>query len=413
MTGRVVLTEAMVVPATGAPPFEGWVVVEDGRIADVVEGTGAYHGNGDVAPLGGRSLLPGLIDAHVHVTAVDVDPGEQSRHRFPSEVALLAGRELEQMLARGFTTVRDAGGADAGLRGAVERGIVQGPRLLVSGRPLSQTGGHGDFRAPAETALPEICGNHVGLESWVTDGTDGVRRAAREELRRGADQVKIMASGGVLSLSDKLESVQYSPEELAAAVTAARAVGTYVLAHAYTPATIRACIEAGVRSIEHGNLLDEPTAALMAEHGTYLVPTLVTYEALHRDGERQGLSRGSLEKLERVVDAGLESLRIAAAAGVKIASGSDLLGDMRAHQGREIAIKASALSPMDAVVAATRTSAELLGLDDRIGTVEPGKEADLVVVDGDVLQDPGLAGRPETTSLVMRSGRIVHRTLAP
>ncbi len=412
MSDRVVLTEAMVVPATGAPPFEGRVVVEGRHIVEVENGTSTYRGTGHVIRLGGRSLLPGLVDAHVHVTAADLDPGEQARRRFPSEVAVLAAAELERMLARGFTTVRDAGGADAGLRRAIETGAINGPRLLVSGRPLSQTGGHADFRSPAEGRLQEICGTQVGVESWVADGEDAVRRAARDELRRGADQIKVMASGGVMSLADKLESVQYSVSELAAAVDAARAVGTYVLAHAYTPPAIRACIHAGVRSIEHGNLLDEATAALMAEHEVFLVPTLVTYEALHREGSGEGMSRESLQKLELVVDAGLGSLRIAAAAGVRIGSGSDLLGSMRRYQGRELAIKAGPLSPMGAVIAATRTNAELLGLADLIGTVEPGKEADLLVVDGDILEDPGLAGWSETTALVMRAGRIVHQTLA-
>jgi imidazolonepropionase-like amidohydrolase len=410
-TGRIVLSEATVVTATGAAPFPGSVVLEGGRIVDVVEGATPPTGEARVIALGGRSLLPGLIDAHVHATAIDADIAAQPRRRYESEIAVLAGLALEEMLARGFTTVRDAGGADAGFRRAIDQGAILGPRLLVSGRPLSQTGGHGDQRGPAEGGGTGGCGPHIGLVHTIADGPEDVRRAAREELRRGADQIKVMAGGGVVSPTDRLESVQYSLEELTAAVAAAEAAGTYVLAHAYTPAAIGVCVEAGIRSIEHGNLLDEPTARLMAEHGTYLVPTLVTYEKLHDEGERHGIPAESLDKLARVVGAGLDSLRIAAEAGVKIASGSDLLGPMRRYQGEEIGIKARAMGAMGAIVAATRTNAELLGLDDELGTIEPGKLADLVVVDGDVLAQPALLGRTAQISLVVLGGRVVHDRL--
>ena len=240
--------------------------------------------------------------------------------------------------------------------------------------------------------MAAACGEHVGLVHVVADGPDEVRRAAREELRRGADQIKVMASGGVVSPTDRLESVQYSLEELSSAVAAAQAVGTYVLAHAYTPTSIAVCVEAGVRSIEHGNLLDEPTAKLMAEKGTFLVPTLVTYEKLHNEGTRHGVPKESLDKLGRIIDAGLESLTIAANAGIRIASGSDLLGPMRRYQGEEIAIQASALGAMGAIIAATRTNAELFGLEQEIGTIEVGKQADLVVADGAVLETPDYSG---------------------
>ena len=324
---------------------------------------------------------------------------------------MLAGVALEEMLARGFTTVRDAGGVDAGFRRAIEQGAIIGPRLLVSGRPLSQTGGHGDQRSATDYNGHGACGQHVGLVHAIADGPDEVRRTTREELRRGADQIKVMASGGVVSPTDRLESVQYSLEELSSAVAAAEAAGTYVLAHAYTPASIAVCVEAGVRSIEHGNLLDQPTAKLMAEHGTFLVPTLVTYEKLHNEGAHHGVPKESLDKLARIIDAGLESLTIAADAGVRIASGSDLLGPMRRYQGEEVAIKARAVGAMGAIIAATRTNAELFGLEQEIGTIEVGKQADLAVVDGDVLEDPGLLGRDGGVVLVLLGGRLVHDRL--
>ncbi len=407
MSGVLVLDNATVIPATGTPPFLGSVVVENGLIAEVIDGPLRRIGDATLIDLGGRALLPGLIDAHVHVTAVDADIQSQAHRRFESEIAVLAGIELTNMLERGFTTVRDAGGADAGFRRAIGEGSLVGPRLLVSGRALSQTGGHGDHKRATEEGELASSQPRVGQLSIVADGPDQVRLCAREQLRRGADQVKVMASGGVMSPTDRLRSVQYSLEELTAAVQVADSVGTYVMAHAYTPAAISQCVAAGVRSIEHGNLLDWPTAQLMAEHGTFLVPTLVTYEKLHDEGSRHGIGSEHLDKLAEVIDAGLESLRMARDAGVPIASGSDLLGPMRRFQGEEIAIKARVLGSLGAIVAATRTNAELLSLDAAIGTIEADKRADLVVVDGDVLDSPSLIGRAEHVSLVLKEGRIV------
>lgn len=405
--GPLAFTDAVIVSGTGAPPFVGSVVVEGDRIADVWDGTDRPPvPTGRVVGCGGRSLLPGLIDAHVHIGALEVGITDQQRHYFDSEAALRMGRALTDLLDQGFTTVRDAGGADAGFRRAVAQQVVAGPQLLVSGRPLSQTGGHGDRRLATEDAAAR--GARVGLQPRMADGADAVRRAAREELRRGADQIKVMASGGVMSPTDRLDGDQFSPDELRAAVEVATAAGTYVLAHAYPPAAVRRCVETGVRSIEHGNLLDRASADLMAEHGVFLVPTLVTYEKLYEHGERGGLPRENLDKLARVLDAGLDSLRIARDAGVRIASGSDLLGPLARHRGRELAIKAQVLGAAGAVEAATRTNAELLGLSDETGTVERGKRADLIVVDGDPLEDLGLLERPDGLWAVVAGGRL-HR----
>lgn len=408
---KTTLSDAIVFTATGSDPFEGSVVIEGDRIAEVVTGPSVLSASGQVVSLRGTTLLPGLIDAHVHAAAVEADIQDQHRHLFDSEMAVLTAQSLTEMLDRGFTAVRDAGGADAGFRRLIERGTIAGPRLLVSGRPLTQTGGHGDKRRAMEQADAASSPQAQGMTHAVADGPEEVRRAVREELRRGADQIKVMAGGGVMSPTDRLESVQYSLEELTAAVAAAAASGSYVLAHAYTAEAIEVCVAAGVRSIEHGNLLNERAAGLMAEAGTFLVPTLVTYEKLYEQGSELGIPQANLDKLARIIDAGLESLRIAHAAGVRIGSGSDLLGPMRKFQGHEIALQARAIGAAVAIIAATKTNAELLGIGADSGTIEAGKLADLVAVDGDPLADPGLLGEPGRLRMVMRSGRMhIDRT---
>jgi len=250
-----------------------------------------------------------------------------------------------------------AGGCDAGFRRAVEDGTIAGPRLLVSNRPGSQTGGHADFRRPTESGDPLACCSQVGMRSVVADGPDEVRRATRENLRTGADHIKVMASGGAMSPADELDTTQYTVPELRAAVEESAAVGTYVLAHAYSGVAIRNCIEAGVRCIEHGNLIDEETARAMAAADMYLVPTLSTYELLYRKGADYGIPRRNLDKIGLAQEKALEGLSVAHAAGVTIASGSDLLGPLAAYKHRELELKAEVLSPLEVLVATTRTNA--------------------------------------------------------
>lgn len=403
----ITLADAVVIPCDGSEPFEGSVVLERGRIADIIAGPRAPSGAGRTIECRGRSLIPGLIDAHVHIGSLDVNIHRQHQSYSSSEAVLRMARVLEATLLQGFTTVRDAGGIDSGFRRAVERRVTPGPRLLVSGRPLSQSGGHGDFRSQADTADPDHHAVPLGMQFAIVDGPESVRKAAREELRRGADQIKVMASGGVASPTDRLDSVQFTVDEVRAAVQAAEAAGSYVLAHAYTPATIANCIEAGVRSIEHGNLIDAEVATRMAEAGAFLVPNLIAYEVLHEEGERAGLPSESLEKLALVYDAGLESLRLAKAAGVKIGSGSDLLGPLARHKTRELGIKAQVLGTRGALEATTRTNAELLRLQDEIGTITVGKRADLLLVDGQPLEDINLLADTKRLALIILDGRIV------
>jgi imidazolonepropionase-like amidohydrolase len=350
------------------------------------------------------TLLPGLTDAHVHVGAVDVNILDQHREHPSNLVALMMARILEDTLHRGFTTVRDAGGTDWSFKAAVERGIVEGPRLLISDRPLSQTGGHGDWRRMTETQDPEIFCPTAGMRSVVCDGADEVRRAAREQLRLGADQIKVMASGGAMSPSDELSATQYTLEELRAAVEEAAAARTYVMAHAYNDDSVRNCLKSGVRSIEHGNLIDEETARLIAESDVYLVPTLVTYEALSEEGRSYGVPAVVIRKIDEARELGIRALRFAYEAGAKIASGSDLLGPLQDRKARELEIKTEVMSPMESLLSATKINADLFGMGEEIGTIEEGKLADLLVVEGNPLEDIAVLQDPENLKLVMKGG---------
>jgi imidazolonepropionase-like amidohydrolase len=403
---------ATVLACTGADPMEdATVVVEGAVIQDILTSTRAgARVSGEVIDCRGHTLMPGLIDAHVHVCALDVDLSAQRRTYPTSLMAYEIGKTIKEALDQGFTTVRDAGGADWGMKEAVDRGLIPGPRMFVSGQPLSQSGGHGDSRTRAENHVGCDCGGAIGMLSTIADGVDEVRRAVRNQLRRGADQIKVMAGGGVASPTDRLESVQYQPDELTAAVAEAQAAGTYVLAHAYTPEAIRAAVEAGVRSIEHGNFIDDATAELMAAHGTFLVPTFVTYEKLHEHGRERGLTTSQLAKLDLVLGSGLDGLRRAHQAGVRIGSGSDLLGDLARHKTRELAIKASVIGADATLVATTKTNAELIGIADEVGTVEPGKRADLLVVSGDPLTDIAVLQDRDNLLAIVKAGEVYkHR----
>ncbi len=364
---------------------------------------------------GGRTLMPGLIDCHAHVTFSQTNLGLLAGTP-NTTLALRALPILRGMLRRGFTTVRDAGGADWALKQAVEdgmQGTVVGPRLFVSGPALSPTGGHGDFRARSDRLQPVGCGCQRLASTRVVDGVDSVRRAVRELLQMGADQIKIMSSGGVASPTDPIDALGYSLDETRAIVDEAAARHVPVLAHAYTPVAIRRAVECGVRSIEHGNLIDAPTAALMAERGAYAVPTLITYEALARDGARLGLGPESVAKIERVRAAGLRSLEVFKAAGVKLALGTDLLGASHALQSEELLIRAQVQTKLEVLQSATLIGAELLGQSGRLGEIAPGALADLLLVDGNPLQDLAcLAGQGERIALVMQGGHVRFDTLA-
>jgi len=378
------------------------VLVSGDRIAAIGAGLAAPAGARVVA-LGDRVVMPGLIDCHVHVCADGMVPYPTL---FPSLVAARAARLLKEALLRGFTTIRDMGGADAGLRKAVEEGLFPGPRLFVSGRPLSQTGGHGDLRNPAD-ACPACALRSEANMMVVADGVDEVRRAAREEIRRGVDQIKIMASGGIASPADPVDYDQYSDAEIEAAVDEARRAGKYVAAHAYTPTAISRAVALGVRTIEHGNFLDEDAARAMAECGAILVPTLVVYRRVVQHAAEVGISAFHLAKAKDVLATGTRSLEIARRAGVRMALGSDLFRAPKQYQAEELLIRAEALPAAEVLRSATLGGAEVIRRPD-LGRVAEGCLADLLVVEGDPLADLGvLQDQGAKLAMILKGGVAV------
>ena len=384
------------------------VLVEGGHIREISDRP-IKSGSAETIALAGRTLMPGLIDAHVHVLAVDAALARLA-DRPVTLLTLQAAQVLEGMLQRGFTTIRDAAGADGGLAEAVEEGLVRGPRIFPSGMALSQTGGHGDTRPRTQPVDTCACCVWGLTGSRIADGVAECRRAARDELRKGATQIKIMSSGGVASPYDPIWNLQYSEEEVRAIVEEAQAWRTYVMAHAYTPEAIRRSIDFGVRSIEHANLIDRPTAEHVAGADGFVVPTLVTYDALHRHGREFGFPEVSMAKLAEVREAGLGSLEILQAAGVKIGYGTDLLGPMHRYQSREFVIRAEAMAPFDIIRSATIVNADLLNRAGEIGVITPGARADLIAVDGNPLADISLLdGQGEHLTHIMKNGVFYKR----
>jgi imidazolonepropionase-like amidohydrolase len=402
----LVLKNATIIDGTGNAPLpNGSVIVEGERIKEILPGLpGGIPSDAKIIDCRHQTLLPGLIDAHIHVGAVEANIMEQQRRNYTSMLVIRSLKVIKETLDQGFTTARDGGGADPGFREAVRQGYIQGPRLFVAGYPLSQTGGHGDSRLPTETFSP--LEDLAGIATRVCDGVDEVRRAAREQLRSGVDHLKVMAGGGAMSPSDEIDTSQYSIEELKAAVYEAQAVGTYVMAHVYSSRSILNCTAAGVRTLEHGNLLDEEAARAIKDAGAFLVPTLVTYEITPRLGKDLGIPENNIRKMIEARERGLEALGIAHRVGVKIASGSDLLGPMQIYKGMELELKSRVLGPMGAIVASTKTNAELLRKEKDLGTIEAGKLADFILINGDPLKDMKLFQQyQEKITLIIQGGR--------
>jgi imidazolonepropionase-like amidohydrolase len=381
------------------------VLIQEGRIVEVAERVSAPATATEV-DASGLHVVPGLIDAHVHVTAGSADLGSQAEES-ANYVAAQTSTILAGMLRRGFTTVRDVGGADYGLAAAVDEGLWAGPKVHFGGKALSPTGGHGDLRGPGR----QIADNHACCPNIATvcDGLDEVRRAARNQLRTGAHHIKLMLSGGVASPTDRVDSMQFSTSEIEAAVEEAANANRYVTGHAYTARAVNRGLRLGVRCIEHGNLIDDESVALFVQHDAYLVPTLVTYEYLHSEGAEAGLPPASQAKVADVLEAGLHALDRAARGGVNIAFGTDLLGRMHRHQSDEFRIRGQVQSAADVLRSATITGAALLGREGELGVIAEGAIADVLLTDGNPLQDTEVLAQPDKhLRMVIQDGRVVH-----
>ena len=400
------------------PRFEeargGHEVLVEGEVIREVSARPIKAGGATTIDCGGKTLMPGLIDCHAHIFLVEV--GIARLESLP--LTLLAAKAsvlMRQMLDRGFTTVRDTGGADWGIKEAVENGTLAGPRLFISAQAIGPTGGHTDSRRRTQFGGAHNgchCCDALSFITGIADGVDSMRQAVREQMRQGADQIKIMLSGGVASPWDPLDSLQFSIPEIAAAVEEAHAFGRYVLAHAYTPEAITRGVSQGVRTIEHGNLIDAPSAKLMAERKAFMVANLVTYYMMKDHGATLGLSASQLEKNDLVIEGGLRSLEICKRAGVPVGFGTDLLGKLQVHQSREFLFRSEVLSPLEIIRQATLVGAQIVRREGKLGVVEPGAFADLIVVDGDPLKDLGLfQDQGAHLSAIMKGGVFHKNTL--
>lgn len=408
--GTVVLRGGSVCDVQAGTTSKADVLITEGTITAVGPDVGVPEGAEQIDATG-LYLVPGLIDAHVHVCAGTADLGSQAEES-PFYVAAQTGRILSGMLRRGFTTVRDVGGADFGIAAAVAEGLWEGPTVYFGGKSLSPTGGHADLRGPGRQVLDNhTCCPGIG---HVCDGISEVRRATRHQLRTGADHVKVMLSGGVASPTDRIDSLQFSAEEIRAVVEEASNAGRYVTGHAYTAAAVNRGLELGVRCIEHGNLIDESSVDLFNSTGAFLVPTLVTYQYLKSEGAAAGLPPQSQAKVSIVLDAGLEALDLAAKGGVKIAFGTDLLGAMHPHQSEEFRIRAQVQTPAQVLASATVVAAELLGAEGEIGVIAPGARGDVLLADADPLTDAEVLADPEHhLRAVLKAGTVVPGTGGP
>ena len=350
------------------------VLISGGKIKSIVAESALPAGTKTVS-VGGRYLSPGLIDCHAHVFIGQFNDGGQI---LPSEMSARAGEHLKGILKRGFTTIRDAGGADQGHKAAVEKGLWTGPRMFVAGKILSQTGGHGDHRGRADTCS---CSSQLGGTAVIADGVDQVRWAVRENVRQGVDHIKIMAGGGVSSPGDKLIHPQYSLQEIETITEEADRVGRYVMAHVYADIGIRRAVEAGVRTIEHGNFLSPATAKVMVERDAHLVPTLITYEADGKYGMSFGWAPENAEKNSEVLASGLKSLEVALAEGVNVGYGTDLCWSPKTYQGDGLLIHQKVCGPIEALRHATVNNAKVVRMPGQIGEVSEGAFADILIVD--------------------------------
>ncbi|WP_210179609.1 metal-dependent hydrolase family protein [Bosea sp. PAMC 26642] len=390
----------------------GYELLVEGQTIRELSETPIKAGKADVIDCGGRTLMPGLIDSHVHVFLSEV----YIRSLESMPLTLMTARAIglmKGMIDRGFTTVRDTGGADWGIKEAVDKGdVAAAPRLFIAGAAIGPTGGHSDPRRRTDFGARCHCCNAMAYTMNVSDGVSSVKKSVREQMRLGADHIKIMMSGGVASPYDPLDSMQFSVDEVQTAVEEAKAFGRYVCAHAYTPEAITRAAQCGVRAIEHGNLIDDASAKLMAENNMFLTANLVAYYAMKERASEFGMTGDMLAKNDLVIDGGLRSLEICKRAGVPVAYGSDLLGQLQVEQSREFLLRREVLSPIEIIRSATTIGAQLLRMEGKLGTLRAGAFADMILIDGDPLTDLGLfQGQGKHLAMIMKGGAFHKNTL--
>ena len=399
---RTLFAGGLIFDGTGAKASLGDLVIDDGRIVEVGQGLDADES----VELRGAAVLPGLFDCHTHVTVSGFDYMSLLQRPFSLQF-FQAAANLRRTLDLGITTIRDAHGADLGVKQAVEQGLIAGPRMQISVTAISQTGGHGDGWMPSGNCV-DLMPSHPGRPDGMVDGPDEMRRKVRELIRSGADVIKVFTSGGVLSPRDDPRHAHYRASELDVLVEEATAAGRYVMAHAQAADGIKNAVRSGIRSIEHGIYLDDEAIALMLEHGTWLVPTLSAPQAVLDLVDAGGqLPAAVVEKARAVIGVHREAVGRAIAAGVKVAMGTDSGVGPHGRNLRELDLMAAAgMTPTQALVATTSEAARLLGLDAELGTIEPGKRADLVVLDGDPYD---LRDMAERVRQVWKDGRRVDQ----
>jgi imidazolonepropionase-like amidohydrolase len=407
----LLLGNATVIDGSGADPvLRGSVLIDGDRILDVGDTIG--RADADIVDLSGLTVLPGLIDAHVHVGYSSDMRAVLNMELSIAERAADIFRTLRETLDAGFTAVRDCGGIDHGVLRAVGRGLIPGPRIWACASPLVQTGGHGHLGSPFQPPDSTFHFRVRGLTAvgMVSDGPDQVRKAARECFRQGASFLKMPVTGGVVSVADSLDDTQFTIEEIAAAVEEAAARHTYVAVHAHNVAGIRNAVRAGVGCVEHGTGIDEATAAMMAAGNVDLVPTLTVAQVMTDDFDRLGLPPQIRERVGNTMQGMIDGMLAAQAAGVRVGSGSDLIGPDQNRRGLEIALKARVIGAMPAIVSATKVNAEIMRVADKIGSIEVGKLADVIAVDFDPLSEPELLADPDRVVLVVKGGKVVKDT---
>ncbi|KAJ5997567.1 hypothetical protein N7499_006038 [Penicillium canescens] len=403
----VFVNATIIDPSQGELIHNATVRISDGKITQIVTDgsiTATEDVPGDnVIDLTGKYLCPGLIDCHVHIAVVPGEADLRAYKDMTERISLLRQPlVLKSMLERGFTSIRDCGGASLAIKEAVEDGVFPGPRLFIAGYALSQTGGHGDMRGPHDAQL--CCGGSLSGISRIVDGPAECYKYAREELRQGADFIKIMGGGGVASPTDRIEHVQFSDEEIKAIVTVARNAGTYVTSHSYTPQAIQQAIKLGVRGIEHGNLIDLETANMMAEMDVFLTPTLIAHVM---SKQLNFLPPDGAAKNDEVLEKGLKAMKIAVEAGVTVCFGSDLLGPMHFAQSKEFSVRSKVLSPLQILRSATVNAARLIMQEDRLGQIREGFAADLLILNENPLEDITVLDRVEEHMMgVIKDGRV-------